>query len=117
MTPREFIEKWKDNPLKESASYQLHFIDLCALVGVEHPAPSTAASYCFERGATRTGAGQSSVKVGSFDIAGELLALLKRYIAREDDATFGVLSSRIYEVWALVGVKFSARGSINLDRI
>ena len=23
MTPREFIEKWRDNPLKERASYQL----------------------------------------------------------------------------------------------
>ncbi|MEQ1532308.1 MAG: type IIL restriction-modification enzyme MmeI [Sideroxydans sp.] len=58
MTPREFIQKWQDNPLKERASYQLHFIDLCALVGVEHPSPSSAATYCFERGATRTGAGQ-----------------------------------------------------------
>lgn len=58
MTPHEFIEKWKDNPLKERASYQLHFIDLCALVGVPHPSPVTAETYCFERGATRTGAGQ-----------------------------------------------------------
>ena len=58
MTPREFIEKWKDNPLKERASYQLHFIDLCALVGVPTPSPSSHETYCFERGATRTGAGQ-----------------------------------------------------------
>ncbi len=58
MTPKQFIEKWKDNPLKERASYQLHFIDLCALVGVPTPSPTTAETYCFERGATRTGAGQ-----------------------------------------------------------
>ena len=58
MTPRQFIEKWKGNPLKERASYQLHFIDLCALVGAPTPSPATADTYCFERGATRTGAGQ-----------------------------------------------------------
>ncbi len=58
MTPQQFIQKWKDNPLKERASYQLHFIDLCALVGVPHPSPSSHDTYCFERGATRTGAGQ-----------------------------------------------------------
>ena len=58
MTPQQFIQKWQDNPLKERASYQLHFIDLCALVGVPHPSPASHDSYCFERGATRTGAGQ-----------------------------------------------------------
>ena len=58
MTPQQFIQKWKDNPLKERASYQLHFIDLCALVGVPHPSPASHETYCFERGATRTGAGQ-----------------------------------------------------------
>ena len=58
MTPQQFIQKWKDNPLKERASYQLHFIDLCALIGVPTPSPATAETYCFERGATRTGAGQ-----------------------------------------------------------
>lgn len=57
MTPKEFIDKWKNNPLKERASYQLHFIDLCALVGQPHPSPLTSETYCFERGATRTGAG------------------------------------------------------------
>ena len=58
MTPQQFIQKWKDNPLKERASYQLHFIDLCALIGVPTPSPATAETYCFERGATRTGPGQ-----------------------------------------------------------
>jgi hypothetical protein len=58
MTPQQFITKWKDNTLKERASYQLHFIDLCALVGVPHPSPASHDTYCFERGAIRTGAGQ-----------------------------------------------------------
>ncbi|MDD4977315.1 MAG: class I SAM-dependent DNA methyltransferase [Gallionella sp.] len=58
MTPQQFIQKWQGNTLKERASYQLHFIDLCALVGVSTPEPATAETYCFERGATRTGAGQ-----------------------------------------------------------
>ncbi|MBI5660089.1 MAG: class I SAM-dependent DNA methyltransferase [Nitrosomonadales bacterium] len=58
MAPREFIEKWRDNPLKERASYQMHFLDLCVLLGVDPPAPSSHETYCFERGATRTGAGQ-----------------------------------------------------------
>ncbi len=58
MTPQQFIEKWRDNPLKERASYQLHFIDLCNLLDLPPPSPTTADTYCFERGATRTGAGQ-----------------------------------------------------------
>ncbi len=58
MTPSEFKARWRDNPLKERASYQLHFLDLCALLGVETPIPASHDSYCFERGATRTGAGQ-----------------------------------------------------------
>lgn len=57
MTPAEFIAKWHNNPLKERASYQLHFLDLCDLVGAEKPSPQSEHSYCFERGATRTGAG------------------------------------------------------------
>lgn len=57
MTPQDFIAKWQGNPLKERASYQLHFLDLCELVGAEKPSPQSQDSYCFERGATRTGAG------------------------------------------------------------
>jgi type II restriction/modification system DNA methylase subunit YeeA len=58
MTPQQFIAKWKDNPLGERASYQIHFTDLCALVGVPAPSPASHDTYCYERGATRTGAGQ-----------------------------------------------------------
>ena len=67
MTPQAFIAKWRDNPLKERASYQLHFTDLCDLLGVEKPTPETADRYCFERGATRTGAGKGWADVWKRD--------------------------------------------------
>ncbi len=57
MTPQTFIAKWQHNTLKERASYQMHFLDLCELVGVEKPSPASSDDFCFERGATRTGAG------------------------------------------------------------
>ncbi|MDO8347935.1 MAG: N-6 DNA methylase [Rugosibacter sp.] len=55
MTPEQFIARWKNNPLSERAGSQAHFLDLCALLGV--PTPNDSENYCFERGATRTGAG------------------------------------------------------------
>ncbi len=67
MTPQAFIAQWRDNPLKERASYQLHFTGLCDLLGVEKPTPASADSYCFERGATRTGAGKGWADVWKRD--------------------------------------------------
>jgi type II restriction/modification system DNA methylase subunit YeeA len=55
MTPKQFIEKWRDNPLNERQSYQAHFTDLCGLLRVPAPSPNTADSYCYERGVTKTG--------------------------------------------------------------
>lgn len=55
MTPSQFIARWRENPLSERAGSQAFFLDLCALLGVE--APNDPDNYCFERGATRTGAG------------------------------------------------------------
>ncbi|MBZ5653621.1 MAG: N-6 DNA methylase, partial [Acidobacteriia bacterium] len=55
MTPSEFIEKWRDNQLSESAGAQAFFLDLCDVLGVGKPHDPD--NYCFERGATRTGAG------------------------------------------------------------
>ena len=51
-----FIAKWRDNPLSERAGAHAFFIDLCALLEVDPP--NDPDNYCFERGATRTGAGQ-----------------------------------------------------------
>jgi type II restriction/modification system DNA methylase subunit YeeA len=55
MTPQAFIAKWRDNPLSEKAGAQSYFLDLCDLLGVTKP--NDPDNYCFERGATRTGAG------------------------------------------------------------
>src|ERR1035438_4963970 len=55
MTPSQFIAQWRDNLLSERAGAQPFFLDLCAMLGVE--TPNDRENYCFERGATRTGAG------------------------------------------------------------
>ncbi|MBP5997291.1 MAG: class I SAM-dependent DNA methyltransferase [Azonexus sp.] len=55
MTPAQFIAKWHASPLSESAGAQSFFIDLCAMLSVA--TPDDPENYCFERGATRTGAG------------------------------------------------------------
>ena len=56
MTPQQFIQKWQHNTLTERAGAQAHFLDLCELLGVDKPDhPDT---YCFERGAKKTGAGR-----------------------------------------------------------
>jgi type II restriction/modification system DNA methylase subunit YeeA len=49
MTPEQFIQRWKGNPLSERAGAQAHFDDLCELLGV--PKPRDPDHYCFERGA------------------------------------------------------------------
>jgi type II restriction/modification system DNA methylase subunit YeeA len=110
MTPREFIEKWRDNPLKERASYQLHFIDLCALLGVPTPSPSSHETYCFERGAARTGAGQGWADVwkkGSFGFEykatrrnlGEALKQLMTYaLALDNPPLLVVCDTNIIEI-------------------
>jgi len=50
-----FIAKWHGNSLSEKAGAQPFFLDLCDLLGVAKPHDPD--NYCFERGATRTGAG------------------------------------------------------------
>lgn len=59
MTPQQFIAKWQGSQLAERAYCQEHFNDLCALVG--HPTPAmhdtTGNTFCFEKGATKTGGG------------------------------------------------------------
>ena len=39
MTPDDFIRKWQGISLREKQAAQEHFLDLCALVGVESPDP------------------------------------------------------------------------------
>ncbi|CAE6864978.1 hypothetical protein R69746_08036 [Paraburkholderia aspalathi] len=60
MTPQQFVSKWTGSELTERQTYQQHFLYLCDLLN--HPKPAdvdkTGASFCFERGATKTGGGQ-----------------------------------------------------------
>jgi len=53
MTPAAFIAKWNDATLRERQGSQMHFLDLCALLG--EPQPTDTEAYCFERGASRAG--------------------------------------------------------------
>lgn len=55
MTPTEFIAKWQGSPLSERSGAQSYFNDLCDMLGVDKP--NDPENYCFERGASRTGAG------------------------------------------------------------
>jgi hypothetical protein len=59
MTPQQFKTKWQGQKLKERQGYQQHFLDLCELVGHSKPAEidKDGQTFCFERGATKTGGG------------------------------------------------------------
>lgn len=103
MTPAQFIAKWQHNPLSERAGSQAFFLDLCALLGV--PTPADPDNYCFERGATRTGAGHGWADVwmrGHFgwenkgpggDLAGALRQLMT-YALALDNPPLLVISNR-----------------------
>ena len=60
MTPDDFIRKWDGVKLKEKQASQEHFLDLCALVGVNSPAQADpeGAWFCFEKGASKAGGGE-----------------------------------------------------------
>src|SRR5206468_12883948 len=52
MTPAEFKRKWARYSGKETAAYQEHFNDLCALLGHPTPAaadPSGSEFFCFQK--------------------------------------------------------------------
>jgi hypothetical protein len=52
MTPAEFKRKWARYSGKETATYQEHFNDLCALLGQPSPAaadPTGSESFCFQK--------------------------------------------------------------------
>lgn len=60
ITPQQFVNKWNNVELKESAAAQQHFLDLCRLVG--HPTPAQADRkgefFTFEAGASKQTGGQ-----------------------------------------------------------
>jgi hypothetical protein len=52
MTPAEFKRKWARYSGKETAAYQEHFNDLCALLDQPTPAtadPTGSESFCFQK--------------------------------------------------------------------
>ena len=55
MTPGDFIAKWRASALKESASAQSHFDELCRMLGEPTPSDADPAGewYCFGRGARK----------------------------------------------------------------
>ena len=67
MTPEHFVQKWSSTNLGERQSYQLHFIDVCQLVGHAPPDQSGMDSggkqFAFEYGAKKLGGGQGFADV------------------------------------------------------
>src|SRR5215213_6730469 len=65
LTPQAFAKKWAGTTLSERASYQQHFLDLCAMLG--QPAPAEAdpggSFYAFEKGVEKTGGGKGFADV------------------------------------------------------
>ena len=103
MTPAQFIAKWRDNPLSERAGAQAFILDLCQLIDVAPP--NDPDNYCFERGATRTGAGHGWADVwkrghfgwenkGPDGDLGRALKQLMTYALALDNPPLLVVSSR-----------------------
>lgn len=65
ITPQEFIERWKHADLNERQSAQLHFADVCSLIG--HPPPTGLApdgkEFKFEKGIQKDSGGQGYADV------------------------------------------------------
>lgn len=60
MTPQDFIKKWHNVELKERTASQSHFIDICALLGLDDPitADNKGEWFTFEKGASKTSGGE-----------------------------------------------------------
>ena len=59
MTPQEFVNKWANSHLGEKQSAQMHFLDVCRLVGVEMPGgdgkTERGETFVFEQSLTTAG--------------------------------------------------------------
>ncbi|MGE0014333.1 MAG: class I SAM-dependent DNA methyltransferase [Azoarcus sp.] len=108
MTPAQFVAKWKDNPLSERAGSHAFFLDLCTMLGVDPP--NDPDNYCFERGATRTGAGHGWADVwkrGHFgwenkgpggDLSGALRQLMTYALALDNPPLLVVSTREITQI-------------------
>ena len=65
ITPQEFVDKWEAVTLKETASAQSHFEDVCRLVGHELPAAMDPHGdfFTYEKGMEKTGGGRGFADV------------------------------------------------------
>ena len=65
VTPKAFVEKWKRVGVKESASSQIHFDELCKLLGVDKPldVDPDGDFYTFERTLERSTGGRGYADV------------------------------------------------------
>ena len=71
LTVAEFVARWKASSLTERSAAQSHFLDLCDMLGQEHPATAdqTGETYTFEKGASKVEGGEGFADVwkrGSF---------------------------------------------------
>jgi type II restriction/modification system DNA methylase subunit YeeA len=65
ISPRQFITKWLNSPIKERAAAQEHFLDICRMLGELSPAEvdPTGKEYGFEVGASKTTGGNGFADV------------------------------------------------------
>jgi hypothetical protein len=67
LTPQQFVGHWQNTPLRERQSYQIHFADVCDLVGHERPSGSgmdaQGRAFGFEYGVKKDAGGQGFADV------------------------------------------------------
>jgi type II restriction/modification system DNA methylase subunit YeeA len=67
ITPQQFAQRWMNTPLRERQSYQIHFNEVCDLVGHERPSGSGTDSqgraFGFEYGVKKDSGGQGFADV------------------------------------------------------
>jgi hypothetical protein len=63
----EFVERWKASELSERQGAQLHFADLCEVLGHQHPAAADqiGESFMFEKPVSTVDDGKGFADVGS----------------------------------------------------
>ncbi len=86
LNPQQFVEKWARAELKERASYQEHFMDLCHLV--EHATPAQmdpdGTFFTFEAGVKTTTGGQGYADVWYMCCTTECIARIASPICLPD---------------------------------
>ncbi|MBZ0298130.1 MAG: N-6 DNA methylase [Anaerolineae bacterium] len=66
-TPQQFVDSWRNTPLGERQGYQIHFLDVCRLIGHEPPRPegvdTSGHIFTFEYGVKKDTGGQGFADV------------------------------------------------------